>query len=127
MPKVSVIIPAYNMAWYTLETVESVLKQTFRDYEIIVVDDGSADNTKDLLHPYIESYRITYIYKENGGASSARNVWIRASQGEYVALLDCDDLWLPEKLEFCVNVLDNKPEVGLVYTFFYRIDRKGES
>lgn len=125
MPKVSVIIPAYNMARYTVETVRSVLNQTFKDYEIIVVDDGSTDNTKELLRPYIENHQITYIYKENGGASSARNVGFRASQGKYVAFLDCDDLWLPRKLRISVNLLDAHPEVGLVYNRALYIDKKG--
>lgn len=93
-PKVSVNMPAYNSARYTIETVESVLAQTFRDFELIVVDDGSTDNTRGPLEPY--SARIQFVYKENGGACSARNVGIGMSRGEYVACLDCDDLWLPE-------------------------------
>ena len=76
-PKVSVIVPAYNSADYTVETVESVLRQTYEDFELIVVDDGSTDNTHDALEPYAD--RLQYIYKENGGASSARNFGIRLS------------------------------------------------
>ncbi len=127
MPKVSVIIPAYNMARYTVEAIKSVLNQTFKDYEIVVVDDGSTDNTKELLQPYIESHQITYIYKENGGACSARNVGIRVSRGEYIAFLDCDDLWLPKKLEISIDLLDSHPEIGFVYSRAIIIDKKGDN
>lgn len=125
MPRVSVIIPAYNAASYTIEAVESILNQTFKDFEIIVVDDGSTDNTKKLLQPYIDCCKIDYIYKENGGASSARNMGIKASKGQYVACLDCDDLWLPDKLKICTEFLDKNPEVGLVYTRVCFIDLHG--
>jgi glycosyltransferase involved in cell wall biosynthesis len=127
MPKVSVIIPAYNAAPYTVEAIESVLNQTFKDFEIIVVDDGSTDNTKELLQPYVDDCRINYIYKENGGASSARNMGIRASKGQYIACLDCDDLWLPEKLEICTEFLENNPKIGLVYTRVFFIDSHGNN
>lgn len=125
MPRVSVIIPAYNAASYTIEAIESVLNQTFKDFEIIVVDDGSTDNTKKLLQPYIDCCKIDYIYKENGGASSARNMGIKASKGQYIACLDCDDLWMPDKLKICMEFLDKNPEVGLVYTRAFFIDVHG--
>ena len=96
-PKVSVVIPTYNSSQFIVETLESVFAQTYKDYEIIVVDDGSTDNTKEVLQPYTS--RIKYIYKENGGPASARNVGIKSAQGEYIAFLDSDDRWLPEKLE----------------------------
>jgi len=127
MPKVSVIIPAYNMAQYTVESVESVLHQTYKDYEIIVVDDGSQDNTKELLQTYVENQQITYIYKENGGASSARNIGIQICRGEYIAFLDCDDLWLPKKLEISVDFLDSHPEIGFVYSRAIIIDKNGNN
>jgi glycosyltransferase involved in cell wall biosynthesis len=121
--KVSVIIPAYNSADYTVETVESVLAQTFRDFELIVVDDGSTDNTRAALAKFGDC--ITYIYKENGGACSARNLGIRSSHGEFVACLDCDDLWLPEKLERSVAFLQERAELAMVFTPCYLIDEKG--
>jgi len=127
MPKVSVIIPAYNMARYTVETVENVLNQTFKDYEIIVVDDGSTDNTHDLLQPYIKSHQIIYIYKENGGATTARNAGFKISKGKYIAFLDCDDLWLSKKLEISVDFLDSHSETGLVYNRAINIDKKGNN
>ena len=122
-PKVSVVIPAYNSADYTVETVESVLAQTYRNREIIVVDDGSTDHTHDELKRFGDE--IKYIYKENGGACSARNLGIAMSTGEYVACLDCDDLWLPEKLEYSLSALDACPEASFVFTRCFLIDAGG--
>jgi glycosyltransferase involved in cell wall biosynthesis len=99
MPKVSVIIPAYNVAPYIGETLDSVFAQTFADYEVIVVNDGSPD-TEELertLARFLD--RLRYIKQENRGASAARNAGLRAAQGEFVAFLDADDLWLPNYLD----------------------------
>jgi glycosyltransferase involved in cell wall biosynthesis len=121
MSLASVIIPAYNKAEYTCRAVDSVLGQTYRDVEIIVVDDGSTDDTRERLKTY--GNRIQYIYKSNGGACSARNVGIRQAKGEYIALLDCDDLYLPAKIEESVNVLRARPEIGFIHTMAYLVDR----
>ena len=105
MPKVSIIIPAYNVAPYIGETLDSVFAQTFADYELIVINDGSPD-TADLermLGPYID--RLNYIKQENRGASAARNAGLRAARGEFVAFLDADDLWLPNYLEEQIRFL----------------------
>jgi glycosyltransferase involved in cell wall biosynthesis len=123
-PRVSVIIPAYNGADYTVKTVESVLAQTYRDFEVIVVDDGSTDHTRTALLPYGD--QIQYIYKENGGACSARNVGIRLARGEFVACLDCDDIWLPDKLRYSLPVLDSDPGMAFVFTLCQMIDGAGE-
>ena len=123
-PRVSVIIPAYNSAAYTVETVESVLAQTYRNLEVIVVDDGSTDHTREALAPYAD--RIHYVYKDNGGACSARNEGIRRASGEYIACLDCDDLWLPEKLEHSLPVLEQDPTMGFVCSPCYTIGPSGE-
>jgi glycosyltransferase involved in cell wall biosynthesis len=122
--KVSVVIPAYNSADYTIETVDSVLQQTHSDVEVIVVDDGSTDGTREALKRYGDA--IQYVYKENGGACSARNLGIGMATGDYIACLDCDDLWVSEKLEYSVQVLDNQRELGLVYTACYLLDADGE-
>lgn len=97
MPKVSVIIPSYNRADLITETVNSVLAQTYKDFELIIVDDGSTDATLTVLKTYGDA--IHYIKKENGGQGSARNVGIKAASGEYIAFLDSDDLWHSQKLE----------------------------
>ena len=123
-PRVSVIVPAYNSAEYTLETVDSILAQTYTDYELLVVDDGSTDHTSTALQVY--GNRIQYLYKDNGGACSARNLGIRLSKGEFVACLDCDDLWLPEKLTQSVAKLEENPSAAFVYTGCYLIDSGGE-
>ncbi len=120
-PLVSVIIPAYNTADLTLKTVQSVLDQTYPNIEIIVVDDGSTDSTRSKLTSTFGS-RIKYIYKENGGACSARNAGIRLAQGQYIGLLDCDDVYLPTKIEKCVEFLEKKPDYGFVHTGAYFID-----
>lgn len=123
LPKVSVVIPAYNKADLTVYAVESVLKQTYSNVEIIVIDDGSTDQTRDRLAAF--GSRIKYVHKENGGACSARNAGIRLAQGDYVAFLDCDDLYADSKIQKCVDYLQRHPNAGLVHTDAYFIDAKG--
>jgi glycosyltransferase involved in cell wall biosynthesis len=108
-PLVSVIIPTYNRASYVTEAIDSVLVQTYADYEIIVVDDGSTDNTQDVLRPYLD--RIVYIYQPNAGVSAARNTGILAAKGEWIAFLDSDDIWLPQKLETHVSAVHDHPDI----------------
>ena len=108
MKKVSVIIPAYNKADLTVKTVQSVLSQTYVNIEIIVVDDGSTDDTKEKLLVFGD--KINYIYKQNGGACSARNVGINCATGEYLALIDCDDIFYPDKISKSVECLEEKPD-----------------
>ena len=113
-PLVSVIIPTYNDGAYLCEAIESVLAQTYQNCEIIVVDDGSSIDPKPMLCKYMNC--IQYIYKENGGPGSARNVGIQNSKGAYLAFLDSDDLWLPRKLEMQVERFQNDPGSGVVFT-----------
>lgn len=112
--RVSVVIPTYNYAGHVAGAVDSVLQQTYHDYELIVVDDGSSDNTRDALAPYGSS--ISLIRQENGGVSSARNHGILESDGEFVAFLDADDRWVPEKLEKQVAFMDANPHFSMSYT-----------
>jgi len=123
MPKVSVIIATYNRSHFVCEAIESVLNQTFLDFEIIVIDDGSKDNTKQVLEKY--GSRIHYIFQENKGRAESRNTGIKNTKGEYIAFLDDDDIWLPNKLEKQVAFLDSHPEIGLVHTFVELIDEQG--
>lgn len=101
---ISVVIPTYNRADVVTRAIKSVLVQTYTDYEIIVVDDGSTDKTREILTPY--SNCIRYIHQMNQGVSSARNAGIRAARGEFIAFLDSDDEWLPEKLSVQVAELN---------------------
>ncbi len=114
MPKVSVIIPTYNSANYLPEAIESVLAQTYKDFEIIVIDDGSTDNTKDVVAPYLD--RIIFSEVPNGGPARARNRAIRESSSEYVAFLDADDIWYPDKLERQLTVFSENQHYSLVHS-----------
>lgn len=118
MPKVSVVIPTYNCAKYLPETIDSVLNQTYRDFEIIVVDDGSADDTKTITQCYINKYpdKIRYFYQENKGPGAARNFGIKKSVGEYIAFQDADDLWLSTKLKKQVELLEQDAQIALVFS-----------
>jgi glycosyltransferase involved in cell wall biosynthesis len=119
-PLVSVIIPAYNMADYTGQTVSSLLEQTYPHVEIIVVDDGSTDDTGREMCKYGD--KITYIYQENMGACVARNRGFHASKGNLVAFLDCDDYYHTEKIEKYVEIFRSFPNVGMVYSPEYLVD-----
>ncbi len=128
MPKVSVIIPTYNCAHYLADALESVFQQTFSDYEVIVVDDGSPDNTKEVVERFITRYpsRLKYIYQPHQERSVARNNGIQAASGEYIAFLDADDQWLPHKLSIQVPILDEHPEIGLVHSDIIFMNQEGK-
>jgi glycosyltransferase involved in cell wall biosynthesis len=123
MPKVSVIIPTCNRAQFLRSAIESVRKQTFQDFEIIVVDDASNDETPEVVRSFADG-RVRYLRRESKrGQGATRNDGIREARGEYIALLDDDDEWLPTKLQKQVALLGALPnEVGLIYTGFFRID-----
>lgn len=117
-PKVSVIIPTYNRAGYLKPAINSVLAQTHQNWELIVVDDGSTDETGEVVGQYCNgNRRIRYIRQPNGGASAARNCGIRAARGNLIAFLDDDDRWETEKLDIQCRFLDEHPEIGWVYSF----------
>lgn len=124
MPRVSVLIPSFNHCRYIEVCIDSVLAQTFSDIEIVVVDDGSTDGSIDILRGYGD--QIILIEQANRGTQAARNTAITASSGELLALLDSDDVWLPNKLERQIAELDRHPTAGLVYSFAYRVDEQGE-
>lgn len=113
MYKVSVVIPTFNRAHTIERAIISVLEQSFQNFELIVVDDGSTDNTKFLLAKYP---KVKYIYQENKGVSSARNTGIENAIGEYIALLDSDDEWLPQKLANQVGFMNDHPEFLWMHT-----------
>lgn len=123
MPRVSVVIPAYNSMTYLPETVESVLQQTFTDFEVLIVDDGSADAIEQWAATIADS-RVRFVRQSNQGVSVARNLGITQAQGEYIAFLDADDLWECSKLEKQVRYMENHPTIGLVHSWVTLIDAK---
>ena len=126
MPTVSVIIPTYNRASMLREAIQSVLDQTYSDFEIIVVDDGSTDNTGDVVSVFSDT-RIRYVFQENRGRSNARNHALSLARGEYIAFLDSDDLFLPSKLGIQVKALEDNPDYGMVYSHALRVDNQGRA
>lgn len=110
---VSVVIPTYNREKIISTALESVLAQTYTDYEIIVIDDGSTDSTRDLIRSYADR-QVHYFYQDNKGIAGARNAGIRTCSGAHIAFLDSDDYWLPGKLEQQMALFDQDPEYGLV-------------
>ena len=122
-PRISVVIPTYNRANYLAQAIDSVLAQTCGPVEIVVVDDGSTDDTRAVVRGYGE--RVRYVYTQNGGVAHARNVGTCLSRGEYVTYLDSDDVLYPYMLELESGVLDRYPEVGLVYAEMSAFDDDG--
>jgi glycosyltransferase involved in cell wall biosynthesis len=128
MPKVTVVIPAYNAMDYLAETMETALGQTFTDFEVLVVNDGSTDNTPEWVLGITKTdKRVRMVSQENKGLAGARNTGVIHAKGEYIAFLDADDLWEPTKLEKQVRCLDESSEVGLVYTWTALADKDGRS
>lgn len=121
MPKVSVIIPTYNRAHLVTEAIRSVLEQSIEDLEVIVIDDGSTDRTREIVSPF----PVKYVWYENQGPPGARNKGITLSAGEYVAFLDSDDILLPQALEKGVRILSMHPEAAFSYGQAYIIDKEG--
>jgi glycosyltransferase involved in cell wall biosynthesis len=119
-PLVSVIIPAYNVECYVAAAIDSALAQTYPNVEVVVVDDGSTDRTAEVVAGYGD--RVVTVTQENRGLAGARNAGIRAAAGSVLALLDADDLWLPERLERCVPLLTARPEIGMVTSDAYVIE-----
>ncbi len=113
MPRVSIIIPTHNRVIFLKEALDSVIKQSFSDFELIVVDDGSTDGTADLVAKYPG---VRYIYQKNRGVSSARNLGIRSARGNFIAFLDSDDLWLNDKLKEQISFFDISPDASICQT-----------
>jgi glycosyltransferase involved in cell wall biosynthesis len=124
MPRVSIIIPTYNCAGYLGRAIDSVCAQTYKDYEILVVDDGSTDNTRDVAMQY--GRKLRYLYQQNRGVSAARNHAISKASGELLAYLDADDMWYSEKLERQVAFLDAHQECGMLHSEISVINEQDE-
>ena len=119
MTKVSVIIPSYNCGRFISDAITSVLNQSYKDCEIIVIDDGSTDNTREVLSKFIEGGNITYLYQTNQGVGAARHSGIMASTGEYITFLDADDTLTKDSIEKRLVFALQHPEVGLVFSDYF--------
>ena len=124
-PRVSILIPTYNRAHFLPETIASALAQTFADIEVIVVDDGSTDDTAHVVQTITDA-RVKYIYQTNRGVSGALNAAWRAARGEYLSFLGSDDIFLPAQIETLLPVLENDARVGLVYARAQAMDAQGK-
>lgn len=124
-PMVSVVTPTYNRADFLAEAIDSVLAQTYTRFEMIIVDDGSTDGTRELVERYSDDPRIRYFYQENQGQSVARNWGIAEAKGEFVCFLDSDNAWFPHKLERSLDVFRANPSVDIVYGDNVLIDEHG--
>jgi glycosyltransferase involved in cell wall biosynthesis len=126
-PDVTVILPAYNAAQYISETIDSVLNQSYQNFELLVIDDGSTDNTADLVRAYVQQdSRVQIISQPNQGVSAARNHGIDRAVGEFLAFLDADDLWVPDKLEAHVRHLCSDDRLGMSFARIEYIDSESK-
>lgn len=123
-PLVSVVIPVFNGASFVAKAVESVRAQSVKDVEILVVDDGSTDGTQAVLDQLQRTHGIIWFQQDHGGPARSRNRGIEAARGTWVALLDCDDVWLPEKLEGQLELARDQPHVGVVHSDFEVVDER---
>jgi glycosyltransferase involved in cell wall biosynthesis len=128
MPKVSATLTTFNGATrrYLGFAIESVLNQTFKDFELLIIDDGSSDSTKQFCEKYLIDNRVKYIYQDNKGLAGARNTGIENSQGEYICFLDDDDVWKEDKLQKQLDFFEKNPDAGMVYTNLELIDEVGK-
>jgi glycosyltransferase involved in cell wall biosynthesis len=126
MPATSIIIPTYNRSALVKETVNSVLKQTFSDFEILIIDDGSTDSTREVIKSLKDS-RLKYIYQNNSGVSSARNLGLKIARGQFICFLDSDDLWPENFLQTMTVNLQNNPQYGAAYCMRTRLFENGST
>ena len=124
-PLVSIITPVYNGEQYLLAAIESGLAQTYQNFELLIVNDGSIDNSADIIKPFLKDSRVIYIEQKNAGVAAARNAAIKQAKGKYIGFLDQDDLWLNNKLEVQVTALEQDESVALVHSRQDYIDLQG--
>jgi len=124
VPIVSICIPTYNRKKYLKETIDSILAQTYKDYEIVIVDDGSTDGTKDMIKQL--GIPVIYHWQDNSGDAATRNRLVKLSGGKYISFIDSDDLLLPDAIERMIRVMDTETEDIIVYGSYYRIDQNGK-
>lgn len=126
MLQISVIIPLYNHEKFIKESISSVLKQTIADFELIIINDGSVDNSEEIVRK-VNDERIRYVTQPNSGAHKTINRGIEISRGQYISILNSDDVYLPDRLEKCLNVFENDPASDAVFSGINHIDEDGKS
>jgi glycosyltransferase involved in cell wall biosynthesis len=123
-PTVSINLCCYNSERYLRETLDSIVNQTYRDWELVIINDGSSDSTESIIVEYInEGYPILYYYQDNQGLGYSRNEALKRSRGDYIAFIDHDDIWLPDKLAKQVSFLGSNLEIDFLYSNFYMMDQ----
>ena len=125
-PKISIVLPTYNQASFLQQALESICNQTFQDFELIVVNDGSTDDSASILERFQRAYEFDLITMENQGLPSALNIGFNQSRGDYLTWTSSDNVMLPDMLKTLSEALDNRPDIGLVYADWYVIDEKAE-
>jgi glycosyltransferase involved in cell wall biosynthesis len=125
-PLVSAVIPTFNRKAMVSRAIESVLGQSYANFELFVIDDGSSDGTEESIRKYRDDDRFHYFYQENKGQSAARNFGIGKSKGEFIALLDSDNYWLKDKLKKQIEFLDGRKDIDILYSEIVPIDERGE-
>jgi len=123
---VSIITPTYNRAHYLKYAIDSALAQSYTKFELIIIDDGSTDATRELVASYLSDERIKYVKSENKGQASARNLGLEYAQGEFISFLDSDDRWFPDKLEKSVSILNKNQSFDILYADRLTINSIGE-
>lgn len=124
-PLLTVYITNYNYGMYIQQSVESVLSQTFQDFELFIIDDGSVDNSKEIIEQYRDNPKINIIYQQNKGLNVTNNIAMRASIAKYIMRLDADDFLTPDALEIMVSALENDIDLGLVFPDYYYTNDNG--
>jgi glycosyltransferase involved in cell wall biosynthesis len=122
MQNVSVVLTCYNGARWISEAIESILAQTYEDFELVIIDDGSTDNSKEMVALHLSDERVRYTYQENRGFSAAVNRGIKESSGSLIGFIGQDDLWMPNKLELQVKYLSEHKDVDLIHSNYCSID-----
>jgi len=117
---ISVIMPAYNASLFIGEAIESVIQQTYTEWELVIIDDGSTDSTCNVVEPFLRDNRIRLIKQQNSGVSKARNTGVCNASGQWIAFLDADDLWLPQKLHLQMKCAEENRDLALVHTSAFR-------
>lgn len=122
---VSVIITAYNRENFIIDAIDSVIAQTYKNWELIIIDDGSTDNTKEIIEKHLESEKISYYYQSNQKQASALNAGLKYARGDWIAFLDSDNIWLPDRLTLGINCSLSNSGMGLIYGDIYTINEVG--